>query len=187
MNTKSLLLVTGIFACSLLPLVVLAQPVLPSYNITWNSPSRNAAESMPCGGGDIGLNVWAQNGELFLYMAKSGSFDENNALLKSGRIRVKCTPNAFDGDYFKQELKLEEGYIQIDGRNNKLQTTIKVWVDVFRPVIHIDVSGNEAVKTEVSFESWRYWLYPYLYDWCIASFRMILRFLLLHYLKHRYV
>jgi hypothetical protein len=156
MSTKNVLLLTGIFIANLLPLVMPAQPVLPSYNITWNSQSQNSAGSMPCGGGDIGLNVWVENGELLLYMAKSGSFDENNALLKQGRIRVKCTPNAFEGEYFKQELKLEEGYIQIEGRNGRLQTTIKVWVDVFRPVIHIDVSANTAVKADVAYESWRY-------------------------------
>lgn len=142
--------------CNLLPQVLPAQPVLPTYNIIWNSQSRNAGESMPCGGGDIGLNVWVEKGELLVYMAKSGSFDENNALLKAGRIRVKCTPNVFEGAYIKQELKLEDGSIQIDGKNNKLQTTIKIWVDVFRPVIHIDISGNEAVKASVSYESWRY-------------------------------
>jgi len=155
MNTKDLLVVTGIFVCSLLPLVMRAQPVLPTYNITWNSQSANAGGSMPCGGGDIGLNVWVEKGELLLYIAKSGSFDENNALLKSGRIRVKCTPNAFEGEFFNQELILEEGYIRIEGRNKTLQTTIKVWVDVFRPVIHIDISGNEKVKTEVAWETWR--------------------------------
>src|SRR5687767_3383871 len=156
MNTKKVLLISGIFIANLLPLVMPAQSVLPAYNITWNSQSGNAAGSMPCGGGDIGLNVWVEEGELLLYMAKSGSFDENNALLKQGRIRVKCTPNAFDGEYFKQELKLVDGYIQIEGRNGRLQTTIKVWVDVFRPVIHIDVSANAAVKAAVSYESWRY-------------------------------
>jgi hypothetical protein len=156
MNTRYVFLFAGILICNLISLVSPAQSVLSSYNVSWNSQSQNAAGSMPCGGGDVGLNVWVEHGELYVYMAKSGCFDENNALLKTGRLRVKCTPNAFDGEYFKQELKLEEGYIQIDGRNNKLQTTLKIWVDVFRPVIHIDVSGNEAVKTEVSFESWRY-------------------------------
>ena len=90
---------------------------------------------MPCGGGDIGFNVWVEKGDLLVYMAKSGCFDENNALLKEGRIRVRCTPNAFEGESFKQQLKLEEGYIQIEGRNKRLQTTIKIWVDVFRPVV----------------------------------------------------
>jgi hypothetical protein len=156
MNTRYVFLIAGVFICNLFSLASTAQSALSSYNVSWNSQSQNAAGSMPCGGGDIGLNVWVEHGELYVYMAQSGCFDENNALLKPGRLHVKCTPNAFDGDYFKQELKLEEGYIQIDGRNNKLQTTLKIWVDVFRPVIHIDVSGNEAVKTEVSFESWRY-------------------------------
>src|SRR5215212_9420048 len=128
MITKNVLLLTGIFIGNLLPLAMQAQPVLPSYNITWNSQSQNAAESMPCGGGDIGLNVWVEKGELLLYMAKSGSFDENNALLKQGRIRVRCTPNVFDGEYFKQQLHVAEGYIQIEGRKGRLQTTIKIWV-----------------------------------------------------------
>ncbi|WP_242696423.1 DUF5703 domain-containing protein [Longitalea luteola] len=156
MNKKNIFFITGLFIAQLLPLVLPAQAVLPTYNITWNSQSKHAGESMPCGGGDIGLNVWVEKGDLLLYMAKSGCFDENNALLKQGRIRVKLTPNVFDGEYFKQELKLAEGYIQIDARHNKQQTTIKVWVDVFRPVIHVDVSGNTAVKADVAYESWRY-------------------------------
>jgi hypothetical protein len=46
-----------------------SQPAsLDNYNITWNSQSKNSAESMPCGGGDIGLNVWVENGDiLFMY------------------------------------------------------------------------------------------------------------------------
>src|SRR5688500_15103873 len=119
MITKNVLLITGIFIGQLLPLVMPAQPVLPSYNVIWNSQSDNAAGSMPCGGGDIGLNVWVEKGELFLYMAKSGSFDENNALLKQGRLRVRLSPNPFDKLYIKQELKLQEGYITIDGENNR--------------------------------------------------------------------
>src|SRR5688572_12139141 len=114
MNTRYVFLFAGVFICHLFSLVSQAQPVLPSYNITWNSQSQNAAGSMPCGGGDIGLNVWVEHGELYVYMAQSGCFDENNALLKPGRLRVKCTPNAFDGGLFKQKLNLEEGYIQID-------------------------------------------------------------------------
>ena len=30
-------------------------------NLVWNIQSRNASESMPCGGGDIGMNVWVEN------------------------------------------------------------------------------------------------------------------------------
>ncbi|MDB5149262.1 MAG: hypothetical protein JWQ57_3282, partial [Mucilaginibacter sp.] len=48
---------------------------------------------MPCGGGDIGLNVWVEKGELLFYIARSGTFDENNAMLKPGRVRIKLSPN----------------------------------------------------------------------------------------------
>ena len=40
---------------------------------------------MPCGGGDIGMNVWVENGELLIYVARSGSFNEDNALMKAGQ------------------------------------------------------------------------------------------------------
>lgn len=111
---------------------------------------------MPCGGGDIGLNVWVENGELLFYMAKSGTFDENNSMLKLGRVRVKLSPNPFEGKTFKQELNLEDGSIKINGINGALSAQIKVWVDVFRPVIHVEVNSNQPVKTEANYESWRY-------------------------------
>lgn len=111
---------------------------------------------MPCGGGDIGLNVWIENGELLFYIAKSGTFDENNSMLKLGRVRVKLSPNPFEGTTFKQELNLEDGSIKINGANGALSAQIKVWVDVFRPVIHVEVNSNQPVKTQANYESWRY-------------------------------
>ena len=39
---------------------------------------------MPLGGRDAGCNVWAQDGQLCLYLSKSGAFDENGDLLKLG-------------------------------------------------------------------------------------------------------
>jgi hypothetical protein len=45
--------------------VVRATSIIPdSYNVVWTTPSRNSSESMPVGGGDIGLNVWSENSEL---------------------------------------------------------------------------------------------------------------------------
>lgn len=111
---------------------------------------------MPCGGGDIGLNVWVENGDLLIYVSKSGTFDENNTMLKLGRIRVKLSPNPFAGTGFKQELFLHDGYVKLTGTNGKIQAQINVWVDVFRPVVHIDVNANRPVKTEAAYESWRY-------------------------------
>ena len=53
-------------------------------NVIWNTPSRNSSESMPCGGGDIGMNIWVEDGDVMFYVSRSGTFDENNCQLKQG-------------------------------------------------------------------------------------------------------
>ena len=105
---------------------------------------------MPCGGGDIGLNVWVEKGDLLFYFSRSGSFDENNALLKGGRVRVRLQPNALEGAV-RQELVLRDGSVVVSGTG----VHITVWVDVYRPAIHIDLTGDRALNAEVSYESWR--------------------------------
>lgn len=127
-----------------------------NYNIKWTIQSRNSSESMPCGGGDIGMNVWVEKGELFIYVARSGNFDENNALLKSGRVRVNLSPNPFAGNTFKQELHLQEGYVTVEGENNGVKATVKIWAEVFDPVVHIDINSNKSIAAEATYESWRY-------------------------------
>ncbi|MEO6733604.1 MAG: DUF5703 domain-containing protein [Ferruginibacter sp.] len=134
-----------------------AQPnELSNCNISWTQQSNNSGESMPCGGGDIGLNVWVEKGEVLFYMAQSGGFDENNALLKQGRVRIQLSPNPFAGDGFKQELLLKEGAIKISGTNANLAASLVIWVDVFKPVIHVDISSNKKINTTAIYESWRY-------------------------------
>ena len=127
-----------------------------NYNLVWNTQSHNASESMPCGGGDIGMNVWVEKGELFIYVARSGNFDENNALMKTGRIRMKLFPNPFAGTNFKQQLNLQHGYVTVEGEHNGTKTTIKIWTDVFKPVAHIEISSNRKLNVEALYESWRY-------------------------------
>lgn len=134
----------------------LMQKATAQENVTWKSQSKNASESMPVGGGDIGLNLWVEKGEVYLYLAKSGTFDENNTLLKLGRIKLKLNPNPFDGQTFKQELVLKDGYASIDGENHNLHAQIKIWVDVFNPVFHLDIKANQKITTLASYESWRY-------------------------------
>lgn len=131
-----------------------AQP--NNYNVVWNSQSKNSSESMPCGGGDIGMNVWVEKGDVLIYVARSGSFNEDNALMKAGRIQLKLFPNPFDGKVFKQELHLQQGYVTIDGENNGVKATLKIWADVVNPVAHFDISANKKINVEASYESWRY-------------------------------
>ena len=118
----------------------------------WTTPSKNASESMPCGGGDVGLNVWTEeNGDVLFYLSKSGCFDENNTLLKLGRFRIHLT-NPLKMRSFRQQLVLKDGYCQVtDG-----QRWIVIWVDVEKPVVHVEVSvEKEKTGVEVTYESWR--------------------------------
>lgn len=122
-------------------------------NVIWNTPSRNSSESMPCGGGDIGMNVWVEDGDLLLYLSRSGTFDENNCQLKQGRLRLRLSPNPFkDSEDFRQELKLRDGYVEIAAGG----TRIEVWADVFHPVAHVEVTNARPVQAELFYENWRY-------------------------------
>jgi Domain of unknown function (DUF5703) len=127
-----------------------------SYNVVWNTQSKNASESMPCGGGDIGMNVWVQDGDILIYANRSGSLNEDNNLMKAGRLRIKCSPNPFDGKIFKQELHLQNGYVTVDGENNGVKATVKIWVDVFNPVAHVEIAASKKIAVEAAYESWRY-------------------------------
>ncbi len=132
------------------------QAMLDRYNVVWSTQSEDSSQSMPCGGGDIGLNVWVENGDLLLYAQRSGSFDENNEYLKLGRVRLRLTPNPFTKDApFRQELKLHEGYVAISNPGGTAATTIRVWVEVHRPIVHIDVDSAEPVAVEAAYEGWR--------------------------------
>lgn len=126
------------------------------YNVVWTTQSKNSSESMPCGGGDIGTNVWVENGSIYLYVQQSGWFDENNTALKAGRIKIDLSPNPFAGKVFKQELKLQDGYINIEGSDGKLKATVKVWVEISNPIVHIDVESNQKISATAAYETWRY-------------------------------
>lgn len=125
---------------------------LKDYNVVWTSQSKNSSESMPCGGGDVGLNVWVENGDILFYLSRSGAFDENNQFLKLGRVRLTLSSNPFYGKDFKQELRLQEGAVHISGTD----TQVKLWVDVFSPVVHVDVQSKNTITVKTSFETWRY-------------------------------
>jgi hypothetical protein len=122
-------------------------------NVIWNTPSRNSSESMPCGGGDIGMNIWVEKGDILFYLSRSGTFDENNCQLKQGRFRIRLFPNPFkDAKDFRQELKLKDGYVEVSAGG----TQIQLWADVYHPVVHVEITNAQPLRTEVSYENWRY-------------------------------
>ncbi|HLZ87861.1 MAG TPA: DUF5703 domain-containing protein, partial [Puia sp.] len=146
------------FFSGILPLIA-QDRLVDKDNIVWDGASRDAAGSMPCGGGDIGLNVWVENGDLLFYFGQSGSFDENNALLKGGRVRLRLRPNPLEG-VVRQELVLHDGSVVVSGRvgagsGKGAAVKIRVWVDVFRPAVHVDVDGSRPLAADVTYESWR--------------------------------
>ncbi|MDR2424519.1 MAG: DUF5703 domain-containing protein [Prevotellaceae bacterium] len=128
------------------------KPDVGMYNVVWDVPSRNSSESMPCGGGDIGLNVWVEKGDILFYISRSGTFDENNEMLKLGRVRLSLSRDISGGNDFRQTLQLDKGCVSITG--NGLEALI--WVDVFRPIIHVEVSGTKACALKASYENWRF-------------------------------
>jgi len=167
MNLKTKLLL-----CSLcLGVLVEAQiptKTLASYNVVWTSQSKNASESMPVGGCDVGCNVWIENGSVYFYFGRSNSFDENNALLKSGRVKLDFTPNPFVN--IREELKLENGMIELKGSNGDLNAQAKIWVEVDSPNIHVELTSNRNISAKAEYQYWRFEKKPIVTTWVAPSF-----------------
>ncbi len=151
---SSITIILGLHSCQT------EMPRMDEYNVVWTEQSKNSSESMPLVGGDIGCNVWVENGDILLYVMRSGSLSENGEYLKMGRFRVHLNPNPFVvNDSFKQELKLADGVIGIESKgkdgNAAFDARIKLWVDVFNPVVHVEVESDQEIEVKVSYENWR--------------------------------
>ena len=133
---------------------------LDQYNIIWDSPGKNAVESMPCGGGNVALNVWTTKDELVLYIGSPDSWVDGNvpgevANVKIGRVRLNISPNPFSTN-FRQELDLVSNTIQVSGETRDgSKVHLRIWVDAFKPVVHIDGDASTPVDVKVQVETWR--------------------------------
>lgn len=122
-------------------------------DVVWATQSRNSSESMPCGGHDIGMNVWVEDGDVLFYIQQSGWFDENNTLLKAGRWRLHIDGKPFDTSRFEQRLCLDEGCIYIKGEDLE----VRLWADVEEPVVFVATQSQHTERrATLSYESWRY-------------------------------
>ena len=117
----------------------------------WTTQSQNSSGSMPCGGHDVGMNVWVEDGDLLMYVCQSGWFDENNTLLKAGRWRLHLDGDPFDRK-FQQRLCLDEGAIYVHGDG----VNIRIWADVYHPSVFLDIRSGKKTNATLSYESWRY-------------------------------
>ncbi len=130
---------------------------LSQYNVVWGTPSKGSSGSMPIGNGDIGLNVWVEEGgDLLFYISKTDAWSENARLLKLGLVRVKLLPNPFEkGMPFKQTLKLRQGEIEITAGPAERKVKLRVWVDANRQVIRVEAEGEQRFNLETHLEVWR--------------------------------
>jgi hypothetical protein len=60
-----------------------------SYDVAWTTPGVNgSADSMPLGGGDIGINTWFENGKLTFVL----SFKTRTSRIYRYQSPVTCLP-----------------------------------------------------------------------------------------------
>ncbi len=106
---------------------------------------------MPVGGGGVGLNVWCDSqGTIRFYVSQSGTFDENNTMLKLGRFELSPFTNWEEGG-FSQTLHLETGEMTLSQGG----VTVTIWCDVFKPVVHVEVDAKRKTQPILSYHSWR--------------------------------
>ncbi len=157
MRTIILSVITLITLCLInTPINTFADHVQP-YHVIWNTPSKDHNGSMPIGNGDIGMNVWVEEGgDLVLLLSKTDAWSGNARLLKLGRVRLAFTPNPFtEGKPFMQELHLKNGEILINAGNEKNVVSIRIWVDAHHPVIRIEAESPTPFELSTTLDMWR--------------------------------
>ncbi len=155
--TTALLFALSLTACASAPPVALSPQVagsLAKQNVSWNTPGGEMG-SMPVGNGDVAGNVWVEaNGDLAFYLAKSDAWNEQDRLLKVGRVRVSFTP-ALDVKTFKQTLNLRTGEVVITAGQGADAATVRVWADANHPVMRVACDGATARACSAKVELWR--------------------------------
>lgn len=126
---------------------------LSQCDVTWDSPSEDAAGSMPIGNGEAVLNVWVEKrtGDVLFYVARSDALSEISRVMKLGRVRVHLSGSPLLKAPFSQHLVLHEGQIQIKSPD----VSLLLFVDSGANVIHVRGRSAGPVQATVSIESWR--------------------------------
>ena len=172
-RTRQIKIVRLITLISLVTTAGIHAASVSDYNIVWDSPSADYNGSMPIGNGDIGANVWVQDGgDLLFYISKTDSWSENARLLKLGKVRVRLNPNPFvKGCTFKQELDLKNGVIKITSSTKSPETSIdlRFWIDANNPAIRIVGNTSAETNVEVMLEHWRTERTKASWDWSFSG------------------
>lgn len=135
-------------------LTIKAQEI-SDYNVIWNTPSQDAAGSMPIGNGEVGANIWVErNGDLVFYLSRTDSYSETGEQFKLGKVRVSFQPNILSGKNFMQKLQLQDGCILISAGEGK-KIKLRFWIDCDQPVVFLQMKSDIAVQAKVVPEIWR--------------------------------
>jgi hypothetical protein len=147
--------------CAVSALAQAADDVKPHYtvpyNVVWSSPSRGAADSMPLGNGQVGINLWVEeDGDLRFYISRNDSFTEVSRLVKIGGVRISLDPNPFKkGMKFRQELNLADGSCEITAGEGKNEVSIKIYVTAYQPEVLVRGRSQLPIKVRATAEIWR--------------------------------
>jgi len=172
-RTRRIRLITLIILTGFFTTAGIYAASLSDYNVVWDSPSTDFNGSMPIGNGDIGANVWVEDGgDLLFYISKTDAWSENARLLKLGRLRVRLSPNPFaKGCTFRQELNLKDGVIEITSSTKSPETSVdlRFWIDANNPAIRITGGMSTRTNVEVVLEHWRTKRTRASWDWSFSG------------------
>lgn len=126
---------------------------LESYDVVWDSPSKDSAGSMPLGNGEVTLNAWVEagTGDLLVLVGRTDSHSELGRVMKVGRVRISVSPSPFLGKEFRQHLLLREGQIEFAGEGESL----RLFVDSAAHVVHLQGRMKTPRKVSMTAETWR--------------------------------
>ncbi len=147
----------------LLVLLILLSPLnlfsqsTSDYDVVWNEYSKNSAESMPLGNGEVGVNLWVEeNSDLIFYISRTDAYGEANRPLKIGRLRVSLAPNPFEeGVKFQQRQNITDGSIDITGGKEGEEVTFKIFMSRESNTIFVDYKSEIPREVKVKSEIWR--------------------------------
>ena len=147
------------------------EPQVSKYDLIWDTPSANAAGSMPIGNGEVGANVWVEsNGDLLFYLSRTDAWSETGRLLKLGKVRVSLSPNPFaSGQPFRQRLNLEAGRIDIDAGEGERRVRLTLFADAHSPVFYVLGSSDYPLSIKATSEPWRTEPYDIPYEDSLAG------------------
>lgn len=132
------------------------EQMLGRCKVTWNTPSRDAFDSMPLSGTrGSGANVWFSEGALNFYLAHNGAYDADEVLRKIGALTVKVPGLELTKlKSFRQELDPATGSIRIEITAED-GTTLSYLLQFASESLIIDCKTSRKLSLEVAYGNWR--------------------------------